>query len=228
MRNAILFISTIFILALLNFAIFQKQEILQEGGSILLKLAPVDPRSMMQGDYMAFRYEIENEMKDVDTASLLKHRFIVIKPDIDNVAHFVRVYNQETLAKDEKLFKFRYQQTPYPKITFKPSSFFFQEGLQPLYQKAAYAIIHYRGIKDYLLIGVADSKRAQINPPKNDETVNDQYLFFDILNIQSPSNPIWASFGNFRLNISPMDFLIFYHQMLTFRLALKQIHFQLD
>ena len=173
MRNAILFISTLFVLALVNFAIFQKQQILLEGENILLKLAPIDPRSMMQGDYMAFRYALEDEMKDVDTASLLNHHFIVIKSDEDNVAHFIRVYNQETLAKDEKLFKFRYQQAPYSKITFKPSSFFFQEGLQPLYQKAEYAIFHYRGIKDYLLIGVANNERTQINPPKSDNTVDE-------------------------------------------------------
>ncbi len=173
MRNVILFISTLFVLALLNFAIFQKQQILQEGENILLKLSPIDPRSMMQGDYMAFRYALEDEMKDVNTKSLLNHHFIVIKTDAENVAHFVRVYNQEALAKDEKLFKFRYQQAPFPKITFKPSTYLFQEGLQPLYQKAAYAIFHYRGIKDYLLIGVADSERAQINPPKSDNTVDE-------------------------------------------------------
>ncbi len=174
MRNIILFISTLFVLALLNFAIFQKEQILKEGESILLKLAPVDPRSIMQGDYMAFRYALEDEMKNVNAASLVDHQFIVIKTDQENVAHFVRVYNQETLATDEKLFKFKYQSTPYPLITFKPNTFLFQEGLQPLYQKAVYAIFHYRGVKDYLLVGVADSTRAKINPPKHDDMVNEQ------------------------------------------------------
>ncbi|MFX7329222.1 GDYXXLXY domain-containing protein, partial [Acinetobacter baumannii] len=34
----------------------QKEMLLKEGQLVLLPLAPVDPRSLMQGDYMALRY----------------------------------------------------------------------------------------------------------------------------------------------------------------------------
>ena len=41
------------ILALMNHAIWQKQQHLSQGEEVILKLTPVDPRSMMQGDYDA-------------------------------------------------------------------------------------------------------------------------------------------------------------------------------
>ncbi len=49
-------------LTLINIDIFNKETILSEGRVVLLKLAPVDPRSLMQGDYMNLRFEIENTL----------------------------------------------------------------------------------------------------------------------------------------------------------------------
>jgi uncharacterized membrane-anchored protein len=162
MRNAILIISGLIVFALINMGIYQKQQILQTGDTILLQLAPVDPRSLMQGDFMSLRYSLEDELKE--NVSLLKNSgFIVLKPDEENVAHFVRVYHGETLANNEKLIKYHYNIYP-SKIIIRPDSFLFQEGRQALYQKAKYAIFHYYGNKDYLLIGVADAQHKQIKP----------------------------------------------------------------
>lgn len=45
-----------------NKLIYKYEDILANGQSIILKLAPVDPRSLMQGDYMELNYEILNEV----------------------------------------------------------------------------------------------------------------------------------------------------------------------
>lgn len=155
MLNRILAISALLVLGLLNFAIYQKQTILKEGELILLKLEPLDPRSIMQGDYMAFRYALSQEISPKD-APTKKHGYIVIKADENQVGHFVRFYQEgEALQDNEKLLKYKYNQ-PYQTYTFKPDSYLFQEGRQSDFQKAKYAVFHYQGVKDYLLIGLTD------------------------------------------------------------------------
>lgn len=168
-KNAVLLLSTLVILALINVGIYHKENILNEGDIILLKLQPIDPRSLMAGDYMAFRYKIAQDLNNAKEVSTQKHGYLVIKPDKDNVAEFVRVYQGEKLLENEKLVKFIYKTSTH-QFSIKPDSFLFQEGLQPLYQKAEYAILHYNGVKDYLLVGLADANRNEINSLENEST----------------------------------------------------------
>lgn len=58
MRNLLVLIIAVIVLALVNFEIYQKEQLLAEGTTVLLELAPRDPRSIMQGDYMVLRYHI--------------------------------------------------------------------------------------------------------------------------------------------------------------------------
>jgi uncharacterized membrane-anchored protein len=51
-------IGVVLVLAVVNYAIFAKERIKRHGELIYLELAPVDPRSLMQGDYMALRFTI--------------------------------------------------------------------------------------------------------------------------------------------------------------------------
>ena len=57
-RLAILVLGAFIVLALVNLQIFGKEAIIRDGRTVLLRLAPVDPRSLIQGDYMALRYGI--------------------------------------------------------------------------------------------------------------------------------------------------------------------------
>lgn len=51
----------ILVLIAVNVSIYQREQLLQHGRFVLLELAPVDPRSLMQGDYMALRFEVANQ-----------------------------------------------------------------------------------------------------------------------------------------------------------------------
>lgn len=168
MRNIILLVTGVVILGFFNFAIYQKEAILDNGQPVLLKLTPVDPRSIMQGDYMRLRYEIEAAMNKLAKNQIKDHHLAVIKIDERNIGHFVRIYNNEKLANNEKLIKFRYKEGSFPNAQIKPDTFLFQEGLQPLYQKAAYAIFYYNGTNEYLLQGMADTNLSKINPNANE------------------------------------------------------------
>ncbi|MGL4581397.1 MAG: GDYXXLXY domain-containing protein, partial [Flavobacterium sp.] len=47
-------------------AVLQKEKTIKEGQLVLLELAPVDPRSLIQGDYMILNYAISNQTRAFD------------------------------------------------------------------------------------------------------------------------------------------------------------------
>ena len=57
------------VLVVTNVLIFQKERLLASPQGILLELAPVDPRSLIQGDYMALAYAITREVPEQDLPS---------------------------------------------------------------------------------------------------------------------------------------------------------------
>src|SRR2546421_13010239 len=71
MRSAFALVSCVAIVALVNYSVVRKERLLENGSVVYLELAPVDPRSLMQGDYMALRFKLANDarpaMKRADT-----------------------------------------------------------------------------------------------------------------------------------------------------------------
>src|SRR5882672_8284017 len=63
MRSVIALLACAAILALVGFSIAGKERQLVSGKVVYLELAPVDPRSLMQGDYMALRFKIANDAR---------------------------------------------------------------------------------------------------------------------------------------------------------------------
>ncbi len=51
-------LAAVLVLGSVNYSIYSKEHIKRHGEVIYLELAPVDPRSLMQGDYMALRFGI--------------------------------------------------------------------------------------------------------------------------------------------------------------------------
>ena len=57
----------ILILCIINVLVYQKEQHLSNGEVVLLELAPVDPRSLMQGDYMRLRFALAGTIRDTLT-----------------------------------------------------------------------------------------------------------------------------------------------------------------
>ena len=51
------------VLGAVNYAIAGKERIRRDGEIVYLELAPVDPRSLMQGDYMALRFALTRDLE---------------------------------------------------------------------------------------------------------------------------------------------------------------------
>jgi uncharacterized membrane-anchored protein len=131
MKKIILLATTLLVLLAVNYSIAKKEGILRDGHTMLLRLAPVDPRSLMQGDYMVLRYALANNFPKKQLAN---KGCIVVALDENKVATFVRVYDDTPLYDDEHLLVYRNRDG----LRLGAESFFFQEGDAKLYSKARY------------------------------------------------------------------------------------------
>jgi uncharacterized membrane-anchored protein len=150
------------ILALVNLSIIQTEISLRQGHQLFLDLAPVDPRSLIQGDYMRLNYAISNQLRDI-MEELPEQGQVILKLDDRNVATFDRVYQGEALAANEILLNYRYQDFRY---WVAPESFFFQEGHAGYYENARYGILQVAGNGQARLIGLADENLTPLGPPE--------------------------------------------------------------
>jgi len=94
-RTLILWIVAIGILLFVNYGIYGKELLIRTGEPVLLELAPVDPRSLIQGDYMDLRYEIATGLED---QTIPRRGALVITLDEHHVAHFVRIDDDDMVA----------------------------------------------------------------------------------------------------------------------------------
>lgn len=139
--------------------ISEKEEILTSGKVVYLELAPVDPRSLIQGDYMNLRYAISNDIDNFATDS----GTVVISLDNNDVAHFVRLHQAgKSLAEGEYLLEFFANRRT---IQIGPSAFFFQEGDAHYYDDTEYAELRLSPEGEAMLIGLHGDTLEKLGPP---------------------------------------------------------------
>ncbi len=159
MRRIILIVSSLCIVAVLNYAIYEKEQVKAHGETVYLELAPVDPRSLMQGDYMTLRYAIERGI-DRDLAARQKKRgYMVIALDENRVAKFLRFHEGEALQSGEKLLRYH---NNYGAINVVPDSFLFQEGHAKSYEGAKYGEFKFASDGKHILTGLASENRDRL------------------------------------------------------------------
>lgn len=121
---------------------YDKEELLKEGEVLVLKLAPVDPRSFMMGDYMTLNYELNSKLPNQFDLENFNFQIdgpsrtgVVLKME-DSLAVFVRMRNKQPLQKGEF-------ELPCVRRYFNweilPNEYLFQEGLSKHFNRAEYA-----------------------------------------------------------------------------------------
>lgn len=118
-----------------NATIYSHETVLDEGRSVLLRLAPVDPRSIMQGDYMRLRFAIVNESFSQSYDQYPSDGHIVVNVDENNVGSFDSIYQEQALEESQVKMQYRIRNK---KIKFATNAFFFEEGTGPIFDKARY------------------------------------------------------------------------------------------
>lgn len=153
----IVFGNLILLLVYFNYSIFKKETLLKEGQLVLLELAPVDPRSLMQGDYMRLRYNLSRN----NDADIPKRGFCIVQLDSNNVASKVR-FQKDTSPLNEGELPIEYTSPNNWNINIGAESFFFQEGDAEKYEKAKYGGLKIDAKGNSLLIGLYDEHRTKI------------------------------------------------------------------
>ncbi|HEU5098109.1 MAG TPA: GDYXXLXY domain-containing protein [Roseiflexaceae bacterium] len=161
LRSVLMWGVAALVLVATNVLIFQKEQLLASPQVVLLELAPRDPRSLMQGDYMALAYAISREVSAQD---LPVDGQLVVAIGGDSVARLVRVHSpQRQLAPHELLLRYRVRAG---QLHVGSDSFFFQEGQAAAYEQARYAELRVDSAGESLLVGLRGPGREVLGAPK--------------------------------------------------------------
>ena len=155
------------VLGAANYTIWQRQQIVDHGRPVLLELRPVDPRSLIQGDYMALAYA-ETIFPGADERSALSRRgSFVVTLDADSVATFARLDDGGPLASNEARIKYKLIDERGG-IRLGAESYFFQEGQAAVFADADYGVLHVDEVGNSVLIGLAGEDKQVIEAPENE------------------------------------------------------------
>jgi uncharacterized membrane-anchored protein len=149
------------VLAAANWTIYSRERQLAEGAVVLLELAPVDPRSLMQGDYMALRFKVENDAFGRDRGRPAEDGRIVVRVDERGVATFVRRDSGEPLAVGEARLRYRVREG---RVKFATNAYFFQEGTAKAYQRARYGEFRVSPSGELLLTHLRGEQLERLGP----------------------------------------------------------------
>lgn len=134
-----------------------KEQVLAAGDKLFVALAPRDPRSLLQGDYMALNFALPREIFATLPAGQ-REVLVVARRDARGIATVVRhavAGRAETLAADELLLPLKWMNGGW---TLVSDAFHFPEGLGAPFAGARFG--EFRTLPDgqALLVGLADAR----------------------------------------------------------------------
>ena len=152
MRRALIILFLVLALAYVNYLAYSSEVSINEGHVVLLELAPVDPRSLLQGDFMRLDYALERDLRDATFES--ERGQLVLVLDDNHVGEFARFRSDTTsLRPNEIAVNFRGQSW---NVTVASDSFFFQEGEGERFAEAEYAELRVTEDGRVFLVGLRD------------------------------------------------------------------------
>lgn len=150
-------------LAVPGWVVAQKETVIAAGETVLLRLRPVDPRSLIQGDYMRLAYALVDEIPNKD--ALAPSGALIVTCDHEDVARFVRVDDGRPLAAGE--LRLRYFKRG-DDVALGAETFMFPEGQAKLLERAQFGELALGDAGDSVLIGLRDQERRPLGPRLHD------------------------------------------------------------
>ncbi|MEV4781712.1 GDYXXLXY domain-containing protein [Burkholderia sp. LMU1-1-1.1] len=125
--------SLLLTLMVANGAIWQKEALISTGKPVFIALAPVDPRSLMQGDYMTLNFQMP--ALDREETGALRRAMVIAKVDDRGVAVMQGLAVARSLAPDEILIELVQTGSGLRPAT---NAWYFKEGEAPRWSQAKY------------------------------------------------------------------------------------------
>lgn len=164
MRKWLILLCAVLILAAVNFSIWQNEKLIENGETVLLELIPVDPRSIMQGDYMALRFALADAIyAALDNNSENITDSVIVQLDAQQRASFVALDQQEELQDGQLRLQFRLRNG---QVKFATNAFFFQEGHGAIYEQAKYGLFRVGPDGNLLLTHLVDAQLQTLGQAK--------------------------------------------------------------
>jgi uncharacterized membrane-anchored protein len=147
-----------------NYDVLKKEQVIAGGQKIFIALAPRDPRSLMQGDYMALNFgfplDIQSRLGQGNDDGIQRRASVVAKLDERSVATVLRVAApNEPLAAGEMLLPLQRKNNNWVLVT---DAFYFPEGMGTPFSQARFG--EFRALPDgrALLVGLVNEQLVPI------------------------------------------------------------------
>lgn len=154
MRKALVLLAGVLALALVDWTIVSRERLATDGRVVLLELAPVDPRSLMQGDYMALRFRVADALPHGGPGAAEADGRLVVALGPGDIATFRRLDDGSPLAPDEARLRYRVREHT---VKLATNAFFFEEGQGARYAAARYGEMRVAPDGEALLTGLRDA-----------------------------------------------------------------------
>lgn len=151
MKKAIFGVWFVALLLILNGLIYQKELMLKGAQQVLLALAPVDPRSLIQGDYMVLRYAIANQVTDDATVRDGQEGLLTLKLESNGVASLVARDSSAPLEPGQLHLKYRVNGG---RCLLGAESYMFEEGKAEHFAAAKYGELRVAPDGSSVLVGL--------------------------------------------------------------------------
>jgi uncharacterized membrane-anchored protein len=168
LRIILILVGLGWVLWTMNIQILKTEKITQDGTLVYLQLRPVDPRALMQGDYMALGYA--GDIYPEDTDGLPASGTLVLKLDENAVATYARRDDGTALRAYEIRINYALHGT---RVEYGGGRYFFQEGTADAYTPARYGVFRVSPEGRAILVALADENRTILSPTPDDATASD-------------------------------------------------------
>ena len=172
------------VLVVMTRNIIKYENHLATGDTVLLALAPIDPRGFMQGDYMTLSYALERDVfaalnKDPGSYPTNEEGYVIVALNQHNVGQFKRLAANQprNLASNEMALHYRIRNGVMQLAT---NAFFFQEGHGEAFEAAEYGLFRINDKGEPLLTNLVDDDFKVISPKQahaeqitTEQTAND-------------------------------------------------------
>lgn len=158
--RGLILLGMLLVLGAVNIAVVGKERIKRDGETIYLPLAPVDPRSLVQGDYMALRFAMADAIERRNAADQRRlHNgevaFALVKLDDRQIASL----SDDPAAVSIKL-RYRIRNGH---VWLGTNAFFFEEGTGERFRGASYGEFRVdRDSGEAVLIGLRSNTLAAL------------------------------------------------------------------
>lgn len=158
--RGLIVLGAVLVLGTVNVAIVGKERIKRDGELVYLPLAPVDPRSLMQGDYMALRFALADELQRARAAD--GHR--VGEGEVAFAPVHIDGRRIATLAGDPSRASIRLRyRIRHGQVWLGTNAFFFEEGMGERFQQARYGAFRVdRASGEAVLVGLRSGTLAPL------------------------------------------------------------------